>query len=79
MSLNNYEIVRLRGQLTAYVTIQNDWTGQTLPSLRKIYDKEGEYFIRADGRTHNISKSVYRFLEHERMVAKAIMEYKSRR
>ncbi len=71
MSLYDYQVVRVGSQLMAYVEIQNEYTGQTVKSLKKVYNKEFEYYIRADGRIHNITNAVNRLLQQEEKIKKA--------
>ena len=75
MSLYEYQVVRVGSQLMAYVEIQNDYTGQTVKSLKKVYTKENEYFLRADGRIHNITNAVKRLLQQEDKIKKALAFY----
>lgn len=44
MSLYDYQVVRVGSQLMTYVEIQNEYTGQTVKSLKKalaFYDRNG--------------------------------------
>lgn len=58
MSLYNHEVVRAGGELMAVVWIQNDYTGGVTRSLKSIREKDGQYYIKADGQIHNITPSV---------------------
>ena len=75
MSLYDYQVVRVGSQLMAYVEIQNEYTGQTVKSLKKVYNRENEYYLRADGRIHNITNAVTRLLQQEDKIKKALAFY----
>ncbi len=75
MSLYDYQVVRVGSQLMAYVEIQNDYTGQTVKSLKKVRHYGDNYFLRADGRVHNITNAVTRLLQQEDKIKKALAFY----
>lgn len=75
MSLYDYQVVRVGSQLMAYVEIQNEYTGQTVKSLKKVRNYGDEYFLRADGRIHNITNAVKRLLQQEDKIKKALAFY----
>ena len=77
MSLYDYTVARIGSRLMAYVEIQNDYTGATVKSLKKIYERNGEYFIRADGRIHNITRSVSSLLMREDEIKRALEYYRT--
>lgn len=61
MGVYDVELVRLDGEIKAYVKIQNDYTGAIIGQLRKIYLDGNEYYIRADGRMVNVTVQYDRF------------------
>lgn len=75
MSLYDYQVVRVGSQLMAYVEIQNEYTGQTVKSLKKVRYYGDNYYLRADGRIHNITNAVNRLLAQEEKIKKALAFY----
>lgn len=76
MSLYKHVIVRADGDLQAVIWIQNEYTGNTVKQIRSIQETAGQYYVRADGRKHNITHTVTAFKEHEETVKKALDFYK---
>lgn len=49
MSIWHKEVVRIDGDLKAYIGVQNDYTGAIKYSLREIHLDGDTYYCRADG------------------------------
>lgn len=75
MSLYNHEVVRAGGELMAVVWIQNDYTGGVTRSLKSIREENGQYYIKADGRKHNITPSVKTFQIRQDTINRALTFY----
>ena len=76
MSLYSLELVRLNGDIKAYVRIQNDWSGQITEGIRNIFLKDDRYYIRVDGQEHNVNAERDRFLMNEQHIEDALRWYK---
>ena len=73
MSLwTDIEITRLRGDLMAYVIIQNDWTGQTRGRIATIVSQNGRKHIVADGRKHDVTELCERYIRQEEKIKTAL-------
>lgn len=58
------EIVRVDGNLFAYIKVQNEYTGNVSGSFRRIYqDRKGQWYAKCDGKNQYIS--IARFLNQE--------------
>ena len=75
MSLYSLELVRLNGDIKAYVRIQNDWSGTITEGIRNIFLKDSRYYIRVDGNEVNVNKQRDDFLMHEDHVKSALKWY----
>lgn len=75
MSLYSLELVRLNGDIKAYVRIQNDWSGQITEGIRNIFLKDNRYYIRVDGNEVNVNKQRDDFLMNEDHVKSALKWY----
>lgn len=76
MSLYSLELVRLNGDIKAYVRIQNDWSGQITEGIRNIFLKNDRYYIRVDGQEHNVNRQRDDFLMNEQHIKDALKWYK---
>ena len=76
MSLYSLELVRLNGDIKAYVRIQNDWSGQITEGIRNIFLKDDQYYINADGCKHVVNKQRDDFLMKEEHIKDALKWYK---
>ena len=66
MGLWDTEVLRVDGNLFAYVRVQNDYNGNISGSFRRIYqDKNNHYYAKADGRNQNMDAQVQKFLAYE--------------
>lgn len=59
------EILRVDGNLYAYIRIQNEYTGNVSGSFRRIYKDKSGYYSRADGKNQYINNMVNNFLASE--------------
>ena len=76
MSLYSLELVRLTGDIKAYVRIQNDWSGQITEGIRNIFLKDDRYYIRVDGQEVKVNAERDRFLMNEQQIKDALKWYK---
>lgn len=76
MSLYSLELVRLNGDIKAYVRIQNDWSGQITEGIRNIFLKDNRYYIRVDGCEHIVNRQREEFLMNEQHIKDALKWYK---
>ena len=76
MSLYSLELVRLNGDIKAYVRVQNDWSGQITEGIRNIFLKDDRYYIRVDGQEHNVNRQRDDFLMNEQNIKDALKWYK---
>ena len=65
MSLYEFDILRCDGKLFAYTRIQNDYTGNVSGYFKRIYQKDADYYFKADGRKHICTNQVASFVRHE--------------
>lgn len=66
MGIWDTEVIRVDGNLFAYIKVQNDYSGNVSGSFRRIYqDKHGHYYAKADGRNQNMDNQVNRLLANE--------------
>lgn len=66
MGLWDTEVLRVDGNLFAYVRVQNDYNGNISGSFRRIYqDKQGHYYAKADGRNQIMDAQVQIFIAYE--------------
>lgn len=66
MGIWDTEVIRVDGNLFAYIRVQNDYSGNISGSFRRIYkDKHGHYYAKADGRNQNMDTAVSSLLAHE--------------
>lgn len=66
MAIWDTEVIRVDGNLFAYVRVQNEYNGNISGSFRRIYqNKNGDYYAKADGRNQNLTKQVNIFLASE--------------
>lgn len=63
MGIWETEVIRVDGNLFAYIRVQNEFTGNISGSFRRIYQdkKDGHYYAKADGRNQDLSDVVQRF------------------
>lgn len=66
MGIWDTEVIRVDGNLFAYIKVQNDYYGNVSGSFRRIYqDKQGHYYAKADGRNQNMDNQVNVLLAYE--------------
>lgn len=66
MGIWDTEVIRVDGNLFAYIKVQNDYSGNVSGSFRRIYqDKNGHYYAKADGHNQNMDNQVNRLLADE--------------
>lgn len=75
MSLYDYELVRLNGDIKAYVRIQNDYTGQITEGIRNIFLKCNKRYFRADGQEVNVTSKYEEFRIKEGKIRDALKWY----
>ena len=75
MSVYDFEITRLNGELKCYVRIQNDWSGQIRDWLRDIFLDGDTYYCKADGARLNLTTAVRDFKLREDKINTALDWY----
>lgn len=75
MALWHCEVVRLDGELKAYVGIQNDYTGNVSYSLRNLHLDGNNYYIVADGQHIKVNNEVESRLAYEDKIKHALEWY----
>lgn len=75
MSIYNYELTRLNGDIKVFVRIQNDWSGAILEGIRNVFNRDGKYYFRADGQAIDITKQREEWLAHEDYLRTAVNWY----
>lgn len=76
MSIYDIEITRLRGDLMAYVGIQNEWTGQIRRRIATIVTQNGRKHIIADGQKHDVTIKCEDYIRKEEQIKDALKWYK---
>lgn len=76
MSLWSCEVVRLDGELKAYIGVQDDYTGRVVYSLRSLHLDGNDYYIVADGQHINVNGYRERCLAREDEIRRALEWYK---
>lgn len=77
MSIWHKEVVRVDGELKAYVGVQNDYTGSIRYDLRNIHLSGDTYYCIADGRHVDLNAERRKLLEYEDKCQRAIKWYDS--
>lgn len=72
MSIWHKEVVRVKGDLMAYVEIQNDWTGDIRGGLRELHIDGDRYYVRADGNRVDVTDDRQKMLDYEDKVKRAL-------
>lgn len=68
------EVIRVDGNLYAYIRVQNEYTGNVSGSFRRIYKDKNGYYAKCDGKNNYIS--IDGFLQHEALQKEAMEFYK---
>lgn len=76
MSIYDIEITRLRGDLMAYVGIQNDWTGQIRRRIATVVSSNGRKHIIADGQKKDVTIQCEDYIRKEDQIKEALKWYK---
>lgn len=76
MSIYDIEITRLRGDLMAYVGIQNDWTGQIRRRIATVVSHNGRKHIIADGQKKDVTIQCEDYIRKEDQIKEALKWYK---
>lgn len=63
--LYDSEVVRVNGDLYAFIRIQNEFTGNVSGSFRRIYKDKLGYYAKADGKNNYMTSQVQSFLQRE--------------
>lgn len=75
MSVYNLDIVRANGDMFAIVEIQNDYTGATHSTLRKIHLTDNEYWISVEEVHVPVTKNIQAFKMREDKINSALEYY----
>lgn len=75
MSIYNYELTQLNGDIKVFVRVQNDWSGAITEGIRNIFNKNGIYYFRADGQEVNVTEQRAKWIAHEEYIRKAVDWY----
>ena len=76
MGIWHKEVVRVNGELKAYIGVQDEWTGNVRYSLRDIHCDGDIYYCRADGTRVCVNDARRQCLEHEDLVKSALDWYR---
>lgn len=63
--LYDTEVVRVDGNLYAFIRVQNEFTGNVSGSFRRIYKDKDGYYAKADGKNNYMTSQVQSFLQRE--------------
>lgn len=75
MSIWHKEILRVDGDLKAYIEVQDDYTGNIRGGLRDIHLEGNNYYVRADGNRVDVTEARDNFLRYEDKVKSALDWY----
>lgn len=75
MSIWHKEVVRIDGDLKAYVEVQDDYSGSIRGGLRDIHLEGNNYYVRADGNKVDVTEARNNFLAYESKVKSALDWY----
>lgn len=70
------QVLRVDGELKAYVRVQNEYTGSIQSRLYTIKESGKGFYITADGERHDVTNEREAFLEKEAFIKRAIDHYK---
>ena len=59
------EVLRVDGNLYAYIRVQNEFTGNISGTFRRIYKNKDGYYAQADGKKNYLNSKVDALLAHE--------------
>lgn len=76
MGIWHKEVVKVNGDLKAYIGVQNDWTGNIRYGLRDIHIDGNTYYAIADGQHVNVTSQRAQYLNHEGEVERALEWYR---
>lgn len=76
MSIWYKEIVKVHGELKAYVEVQNEWSGAIRGGLREIHHSNEGYWCTTDGKRVMLTHERQDFLDKEDYVKRATEYYK---
>ena len=63
--LYDTELVRVDGNLYAFIRTQNEFTGNVSGSFRRIYKDKHGYYAKADGKNNYMTSQVQSFIQRE--------------
>ena len=63
--LYDSEVVRVNGDLYAFIRIQNEFTGNVSGSFRRIYKDKNGYYAKADGKNNYMNSQVQGYIQRE--------------
>lgn len=76
MSIWDTEIVNVQGDLMCVVRVQNDFTGNITPHLRKIFmDSKGIRYVNIDTMKVDVEEALHLYKRHNDMVEVALNYY----
>lgn len=75
MSIWHKEVIRVNGDLKAYIGVQNDWTGNVRYGIREIHLEGNSYYAMADGKHVDVTKLRDAYIAHEKKVEDALKWY----
>lgn len=77
MGIWHKEVIRVNGDLKAYIEVQDDYTGSIRGGLRDIHLDGNTYFVRADGKRIIVTEERQALLNYEDKCKNAIKWYDS--
>lgn len=70
------QVLRVDGELKAYVRVQNEFTGSIQGRLYAIKESGNGFYVNADGERQDITKERDAFIEKEAFIKRAVDNYK---
>lgn len=59
--IRDIEIVKADGNLYAFIKVQDEYTGNTSGSFRRVYCDNDGYYAKVEGKNHYLNKQVMSF------------------
>lgn len=72
MSIWYKEVIRVNGDIKAYIEIQNEYTGSISCGIREIHLDGNQRYCRADGQKINVQTQYENLLRHEDRVRQGL-------
>ena len=76
MGIWDSEIVKVNGELYAFVRVQNDFTGNISGAFRRIYKDKNGYYCKVDGSNKYFNNQVEAFKKRDAEIKTAMEFYR---